>query len=152
MTEPGVRMVVHRRIYLLTHEGIEDYGEVQWPYGTELEELHLDYARTITPDGREVIPAPSAIHEVTPPFLQDAPMYSSVKLFTISMPTLEPGAIIDWQMTIRDKETAPEELRAELSTIWYFAWEIPVQRSRRVVEVPEGTDLRWQARKSGCIP
>ena len=79
-------------------------------------------------------------------------MYSSVKLFTISMPALEPGAIIDWQMTIRDKETAPEELRAELSTIWYFAWEIPVQCSRWVVEVPEETDLRWQARKSGCIP
>ena len=55
-------------------------------------------------------------------------------------------------MTIRDKETAPEELRAELSTIWYFAWEIPVQCSRWVVEVPEETDLRWQARKSDCIP
>ena len=73
-------------------------------------------------------------------------MYSSVKLFTISMPALEPGAIIDWQMTIRDKEGAPEELMPELSTIWYFAWEIPVQRSRLVVEVPEGTSLRWQAK------
>jgi len=146
MTQTGSEIVIRQRICLLTHEGVKDYGEVQWPYDTELEELHLDYARTITPDGREVVPAPSAIHEVTPPFLQDAPMYSSVKLFTISMPALEPGAIIDWQMTIRDKEGAPEELMPELSTIWYFAWEIPVQRSRLVVEVPEGTSLRWQAK------
>jgi len=146
MTQTGSELVVRQRICLLTREGIKNYGEVQWPYDTELSELHLDYARTITPDGREVIPAPSAIHEVTPPFLKDAPMYSSVKLYTVSMPALEPGAIIDWQMTIRDKETAPEELRAGLSTIWHFAWEIPVQRSRLAVEVPEGTDLRWQAR------
>ena len=146
MTQTGSEIVIRQRICLLTHEGVKDYGEVQWPYDTELEELHLDYARTITPDGREVVPAPSAIHEVTPPFLQDAPMYSSVKLFTVSMPALEPGAIIDWQMTIRDKEGAPEELMPELSTIWYFAWEIPVQRSRLVVEVPEGTSLRWQAK------
>ncbi|MCD6128441.1 DUF3857 domain-containing protein [Candidatus Bipolaricaulota bacterium] len=146
MTQTGSEIVIRQRICLLTHEGVKDYGEVQWPYDTELEELHLDYARTITPDGREVVPAPSAIHEVTPPFLQDAPMYSSVKLFTISMPALEPGAIIDWQMTIRDKEGPPEELMPELSTIWYFAWEIPVQRSHLVVEVPEGTSLRWQAK------
>ena len=146
MTQTGSEIVIRQRICLLTHEGVKDYGEVQWPYDTELEELHLDYARTITPDGREVVPAPSAIHEVTPPFLQDAPMYSSVKLFTVSMPALEPGAIIDWQMTIRDKEGAPEELMPELSTIWYFAWEIPVQRSHLVVEVPEGTSLRWQAK------
>jgi len=146
MTQTGSEIVIRQRICLLTHEGVKDYGEVQWPYDTELEELHLDYARTITPDGREVVPAPSAIHEVTPPFLQDAPMYSSVKLFTVSMPALEPGAIIDWQMTIRDKEGPPEELMPELSTIWYFAWEIPVQRSHLVVEVPEGTSLRWQAK------
>ena len=146
MTQTGSELVVRQRICLLTREGIKNYGEVQWPYDTELAELHLDYARTITPDGREVIPAPSAIHEVTPPSLKDAPMYSSIKLYTISMPALEPGAIIDWQITIRDKEGAPEELMAELSTIWYFAWEIPVQRSHLVVEVPEGTDLRWQTR------
>ena len=152
MTQTGSEIVIRQRICLLTHEGVKDYGEVQWPYDTELEELHLDYARTITPDGREVVPAPSAIHEVTPPFLQDAPMYSSVKLFTISMPALEPGAIIDWQMTIRDKEGAPEELMPELSTIWYFAWEIPVQRSHLVVEVPEDTSLRWQAKEIDIEP
>ena len=68
------------------------------------------------------------------------------------MPALEPGAIIDWQMTIRDKESAPEELMPELFNIWLFAWPIPVQRSELVVEVPEGTDLRWQTRGTEVEP
>lgn len=152
MTEQGVQIVVHQRICLLSHEGIKEYGEVQWPYDTELEESHLDYARTITPDGREVTPAPSAIHEVTPPFLQDAPMYSSVKLFTISMPALEPGAIIDWQITVRSKDSAMAEALPRLSQLWLFAWEIPVQTSRLVVKVPRGTPLRWQAKGADVSP
>ena len=152
LTQTGSELVVRQRICLLTHEGIKNYGEVQWPYDTELQELQLDYARTITPDGREVTPAPSAVHEVTLPTVRDAPMYSSVKLSTISMPALEPGAIIDWQMTIRDKESAPEELMPELFNIWLFAWPIPVQRSELVVEVPEGTDLRWQTRGTEVEP
>ena len=152
LTQTGSELVVRQRICLLTHEGIKNYGEVQWPYDTELQELQLDYARTITPDGREVTPAPSAVHEVTLPTVRDAPMYSSVKLSTISMPALEPGAIIDWQMTIRDKESAPQELMPELFNIWLFAWPIPVQRSELVVEVPEGTDLRWQTRGTEVEP
>jgi len=102
--------VMHSRLCLLTQEGVKDYGEVKIPYDTKLQEIHLDYARTITPDGREVIPDKSAIHEVTLPAAQDAPMYSSIKLYTISMPALEPGAIIDYQVTIKDKEPpAPDE-------------------------------------------
>ncbi|MCD5407853.1 DUF3857 domain-containing protein, partial [Candidatus Bipolaricaulota bacterium] len=77
LTQTGSELVVRQRICLLTHEGIKNYGEVQWPYDTELQELQLDYARTITPDGREVTPAPSAVHEVTLPTVRDAPMYSS---------------------------------------------------------------------------
>ncbi len=71
--------VIRQCLRPFTHEGVKDYGEVQVPYDAELQEIHLDYARTITPDGREIIPDESAIHEVTPPELKDAPMYSSVK-------------------------------------------------------------------------
>ena len=144
--------VVHQRLCLLTHEGIKDYGEVQIPYDSETEKIHLDYARTITPDGREVIPNESAIHEVTLPAAQDAPMYSSIKLYTISMPALEPGAIIDYQVTIKDTQTYSEEEESDFSGMWCFAWGLPVQTSCYVVHVPKELPIRWQVKGVDLAP
>ena len=144
--------VMHQCLRLLTHEGVKDYGEVQVPYDSKTEEIHLDYARTITPDGREVIPDKSAIHEVTLPAAQDAPMYSSIKLYTISMPALEPGAIIDYQITIEDKQTHPKGEESDFSDIWYFAYDLPVQTSRYVVHVPKKVPIRWQVKGIDLAP
>ncbi len=144
--------VMHERLCLLTHEGVKDYGEVQIPYDSELQEIHLDYARTITPDGREVIPDKSAIHEITPPELKDAPMYSSIKLYSISMPALEPGAIIDYKITIKDKKPLPTNEKENFSDLWYFASDLPVQTSHYVVRVPKGTSLRWQVKGIDLAP
>lgn len=138
--------VFHQRMRLFTQDGIKDYGEVQVPYDTESEELTLDYARTITPDGREVIPGESAINEVTPPSLQNAPMYSSIKLYTISMPALEEGAIIDWQVTIHEKGSSEASESPWFAGIWYFAREIPVQKSQSVVRLPRDVPLHWQVK------
>ena len=140
-----VSYVIHQTMRLFTHEGVKKYGEVQVPYDTDLQTLHLDYARTITPDGKVVVPEKSAIHEVTPPALEGAPMYSSVKLYTISMPALEPGAIIDYQVTLTNKEPAGEHETPNLSEIWTFAGELPVQTSSFIVTVPKTVHMRWQA-------
>jgi len=144
--------VMHSRLCLLTQEGVKDYGEVKIPYDTKSQEIHLDYARTITPDGREVIPDKSAIHEVTLPAAQDAPMYSSIKLYTISMPALEPGAIIDYQVTIKDKEPPAPDEKSDFSDMWYFAWELPVQTSHYVVHVPRDTPIEWRVKGIDLSP
>ncbi len=144
--------VMHERLCLLTHEGVKDYGEVRIPYDSALQEIHLDYARTITPDGREVIPDKSAIHEITPPELENAPMYSSIKLYTISMPALEPGAIIDYKITIKDKKPLSATEKEAFSDIWYFASELPVQTSHYVVRVPKGTQVHWQVKGINLTP
>ncbi len=136
--------VLRERLRILTQQGVQDYGEVQVPYGTNLDRITLGYARTITPDGKVVIPAASAIHEVTPSALTDAPMYSSTKLYTISMPALEPGAIIDWQVTISDKDRGEGPQTPSFDGIWYFASEIPTQESTTTVQLPKGVPLRWQ--------
>ncbi len=147
-----VTYVIHQTMRLFTHEGVKKYGEVQVPYDTDLQTLHLDYARTITPDGKVIVPEKSAIHEVTPPELQDAPMYSSVKLYTISMPALEPGAIIDYQVTLTNKEPAGTHETPDLSEGWFFADEVPVQTSSFVVQVPKTVHLQWQTRGITVIP
>jgi len=137
---------------LFTKEGVKDYGEVQIPYDTDLQTLHLDYARTITPDGKEVVPDKSAINEVTLPEVQDAPMYSSIKLYTISMPALEPGAIIDYQVTIKDAEPSTDDEQSDLCDSWYFAWDLPVQTSYYEVHAPAKLLPRWQAKGIDITP
>ena len=144
--------VFRERLRILTQQGVQDYGEVQIPYDADLDRITLDYARTITADGAVRVPAASAIREVTPSALSSAPMYSSTKLYTISMPGLEPGAIIDWQVTISDREesTAPEP--PSLDGIWTFASELPTQVSTNTVVLPKGTPFRWQGVGTDVTP
>jgi transglutaminase-like putative cysteine protease len=73
-------------------------------------------------------------------------MYSSIKLYTISMPALEKGAIIDWQVTISEKESDGTEQPPSFDGIWYFARNLPAQESQITVQLPKGVPLRWQAR------
>ena len=144
--------VIRNRVCLLTQEGVKDYGEVQIPYDKDSSELHLDYARTITPDGKVVIPDDSAINEVTLPAVQDAPMYSSIKLYTISMPALEPGAIIDYQITIKDTEATASDENWDFSRTWYFAGGLPVQTSHYVVNLPKEAPITWQVKGMDLSP
>jgi len=144
--------VLREQLRILTQQGIQDYGEVQIPYDTQLDRITLDYARTISPDGTVDVPAASAIHEVTPSVLSDAPMYSSTKLYTISMPGLQPGAIIDWQATISDKQDRSEPRPPSFDGIWYFSREVPTQRSTSTVVLPRGTGLRWQGVGADVTP
>lgn len=149
----GSRVTVLReRLRVLAQQGVQDYGEVQVSYDTELDRITLNYARTIAPDGAVHVPAASAIHEVTPSALSDAPMYSSTKLYTISMPGLEPGAIIDWQVTISDKEESGEPQAPSFDGIWTFASELPTQLSTSTVVLPKGTPFRWQGVGTDVTP
>ena len=148
-------LVMHHCLRLFTQDGVKGYGEVQVPYDSDYQEIHLDYARTITADGREVIPDKSAIREMPLSALKGTPTYSRFKMYTILMPALTPGAIIDYQVTIKDKTFASSEEHHGFSDIWYFEPYLPglpVQTSRYVVRVPAVSHLRWQVEGTELTP
>ena len=66
----------------------------------------VNVARTILPDGTEVEAAPDAEHDITPPGLADYNLYSDIRNKVVSMPALQPDAIIEYKVTVEDKEAS----------------------------------------------
>jgi transglutaminase-like putative cysteine protease len=132
--------ICHQQILLLSWEAIDFYGELYLPYSDDLEDLVLDYARTILSDGTVSDLDESAVYDVPYLEMEDAPVYSDACVLCASMPALKPGAVIDFQYTVREKIPI---VPGEFSTAWLLGWDDPVVESRFVVDAPAGMALRW---------
>lgn len=99
--------------------------------------------RVITPDGAEhtLDPATIAENAATP----GAPdMFEDGRVLRAPLPATRPGAVVEQQVIVRG--TAPF---FEGGVVRFHTLDlgVPVQRTRLTLEVPEGTPLRWAARK-----
>jgi len=75
------------------------YGAVYPAYSSQLEDLHINYLRTVKADGT-VIPAdPSKGMDLTPPVTRLAPMFSDVKIKVLVALQLQVGDEIEYQYT-----------------------------------------------------
>lgn len=130
----------HEQILLLTWEAIDGYGQVEIPYSEDLEEFTLVYGRTILPSGEvvELDEAGIRVSSYTEGGGEEA--YSELKTVTLSMPSLRPGVVIDYEYALRDE--APV-IDGEFFDYWYFEWWDPVQLSEYVLDVPNELDFEW---------
>lgn len=87
------------RLRILTELGLKLYGAVYLPYSSQLEELHIDYLRTLTAAGKTIPADPSKAMDVTPPITRFAPMFSDVKVRVLVAPQVEVGDAIEYQYT-----------------------------------------------------
>jgi len=134
----------HRAFLLLSQAGTDTYGVARVLYAPPDQEIRLDYARTIAPDGRVAMPDKTAIHvesftesDYTPEELAQAQPFS---LYRIKMPDAQPGSVVDWQVTITGQYPL---LPGEFSEVRYLAAEIPTVELRYEVKVPRGMPFRW---------
>ena len=67
----GTGVVTSRvRVHIRTEEGRQKYGQLFFPFRAKLQEIHLDYVRTLKPTG-EIIEAPvDQAMEITAPVSQ----------------------------------------------------------------------------------
>ncbi len=140
-----VHDTIHRTFLLLSQTGLDIYGIAQVLYVPPDQEIKLDYARTILPDGREVALDTTAISDHQ---LGDWSDYGSgeveealpVHLYSIAMPNLEEGAVVDWQVTVTGQYL---HLPGKFSRVWYLAAKIPTVKLRCEVRVPRRMPFWW---------
>jgi transglutaminase-like putative cysteine protease len=133
--------VGHEQILLLSWEAIDAYGQVEIPYSEDLEEFTLVYGRTILPSGEVVELGEAGIRVSSYAEGGGEEAYSELKTVTLSMPSLRPGVVIDYEYVFTDEVP---EIEDEFFDCWYFEWWDPVQLSEYVLDVPNDLDFEWR--------
>ncbi len=136
------RYTTHQVVKILTERGIQKYGDIAIPYQPTAQNIGVNIARTITPDGTVLQPPDEAFNDVTPPGLLSQNLYSDAMWRVISMVGLAPGVCIEYQVTLEDKvpagetwitggynfqatETTLETVYAlQMPKTWHFEWRI----------------------------
>lgn len=95
--ENTVTSSVHVIEKVLKEKG-KNAGEVKIGYDSTYERVELEYARTITPDGKIVYAGKENIRDVSK--YLNFPLYSNAHVFIISMPSVEVGSIIEYKLKI----------------------------------------------------
>jgi transglutaminase-like putative cysteine protease len=129
------RMVVQ----IMRPEAVEGYNEMQFSYAPRHERFTLNWLRVVRPDGTVISEKPTHVQESDVPAQMGDPVYSDRKVIRASVTGVEVGTIIDYSFTT-------EELKPFLAGDAFLTWGVTtglaVERSRYVVDVPEGVELR----------
>ena len=139
------RYTSHQVVKILTDRGRQQYDDIAIPYNPMAQYITINIARTILPDGSVVEPLDEAYNDVTPPGLLSYNLYSDAMWKVISMPALEPGVCIEYQVTLEDSgaQTVGNET-------WFWgdfsfqSTDVTLQ-SNYALRVPRDTRFRWKA-------
>ena len=147
------RYTTHQVVKILTERGIQKYGDIAIPYQPTAQNIGVNIARTITPNGGVLQPPDEAFNDVTPPGLLSQNLYSDAMWKVISMVGLAPGVCIEYQVTLEDKvpggeswitggynfqgtETTLETVYAlQMPKTWNFEWKIANDANPKEPEV-----------------
>jgi len=108
-------------------------AEVVIGYDSTDERIELEYARTITPQGKAVYVGKENIRDVSK--YLNYPLYSNARAFIISMPAVEIGAIIEYKIKIYSSRLINED---DFTYIYRLRERYPIGRASFKLTVPQG--------------
>jgi len=136
----GTVQARYRLTYKLFNSRDRDrLSEVNLPYNSAYESIHIISARTIRKDGSVVNVKPDDIRVASP--YSEFLMYDDAQAISFSMPAVEDDCIIDytWEQT-----THSMVLPGQFSQFWSFSGFEPVGISRYVVHLPADKKIRYK--------
>lgn len=74
------------KLRVLTEAGVAAAGQAYFTYSSQLEDLRIDYFRTVKKDGTQVGVDPSKFFDVASPISQAAPVFSDLKMKGVASP------------------------------------------------------------------
>ena len=127
----GTIVARYRIAYKLFNERARDLAEVNLPYNSSYQEMHVVSARTIKKDGK-IIPVKKEDMRVSSPYSEYL-MYDDAHAQSFSMPAIEDECIIDYTW---EEITHPLLMPGQFWTYWGFSGLEPVGITRYVLKVP----------------
>ena len=135
------RYTTHQVVKILTERGIQKYGDIAIPYQPTAQNIDVNIARTIAPDGTVLHPPDEAFNDATPPGLLSQNLYSDAMWKVISMVGLAPGVCIEYQVTLEDKVPGGA---AWITGAYNFQATEATLETSYALQIPDTWHLRWK--------
>ncbi len=146
----GTGSVTYRQVgQILNRDGIGRWAEETFGYDGGRQRFRLNWAKVVRPDGTVVSAEPIHQQVSDVPVPEQSPVYTDLKRVRVSLGGVEPGTIVDYSYTI---ETFKPVMPREFFANWSIDTGGTVLRSRYVLDVPEGYQLRTAPHHLKVVP
>ena len=139
------RLTVRQLIKIFTDRGIRDNGEMAIPFNSRAQNVEINLARTILPDGSVIHAPEDAFSDITPPGLLSHKLFSDIMWKVVSMPALQKGAIIEYQVTVEDAKLQDIESKGWFWGGMSFQTMSSILISKYLLRVPKNLKFKWKA-------
>ncbi|MCG9126717.1 DUF3857 domain-containing protein [Candidatus Poribacteria bacterium] len=146
------RYTTHQLVKILTRRGIHRYGDIAIPYQPNTQNIMVNIARTITPDGTIYTPPDEAYNDVSPPGLLSRNLYSDMMWKVISMVGLSPGVCIEYQVTLEDKLENVTGNETWITGGYNFQSTELTLETTYALRLPRSWKFQWKMRNSDLKP
>jgi tetratricopeptide (TPR) repeat protein len=117
----------------------KELGEIQISYDSTYERVELEFARTITKEGKVIYAGKKNIRDVSK--YLNYPLYSNVHAFIISMPLVEVGSILEYKIKIYSSKLVNED---DFTFIYRIKESIPIVRAIFKLIVPLKREVKFK--------
>ncbi|MDD3952363.1 MAG: DUF3857 domain-containing protein [Lentisphaeria bacterium] len=137
-------MVQKIRKKILTYKGMKDNSELKWDFNPAWQEVKLDYAIVRNGDQEQKISA-AEINLMDAPWVASAPRYPAGKTLVASLPGVQVGSIIEYQVT--------QSVRANpfFHLMLAFQSHDPIEKRELSIDCPADLKLGWKVFQNGCL-
>ncbi len=135
-------IIEHKRLRVLTDAGRNAVGQVYFPYSTRLQDLKIDFLKTLKRDGTQVAADPAQALEVADAVSQIAPMFTDIKIKALVAPKLEVGDALEFQATTTIRTPLKP---GDFWAIYYPTQSLVVESEIVVLDTPAGRSVKLKS-------
>ena len=114
-------------------------AEVEMGYDSTYEKIELEYARTITKDGKVIYAGEESVRDIGR--YLNFPLYSNSRAFIVSMPSVEVGSFIEYKVKIYSSKLINKD---DFSFIYRLREGNPVFKSKFDLIIPSNRDINFK--------
>ncbi len=140
-------MSVHNIVKILNDKGKKEWGEVLLEYDSTYERVELEYARTITPEGKMVYAGRENIRDVSK--YLNFPLYSNVRVKIISMPEVSRNAVIEYKAKIYRSKLVNKK---NFSFSYNIQEDFPILDAKFSISLPKQEKLHYKLINRKYLP
>jgi len=129
----------HFMVKIFNERGKEKFSEVQIGYDSTFEDIELEYARTITSDGRVVYVGDKHIRDVS--VYLNFPLYSNARVRIISMPEVAKGSIIEYKARKKRKQLVNKK---DFIINYYVQESEPIKEANFYLKIPKDRQINYK--------
>jgi Flp pilus assembly protein TadD len=106
---------VEMQVLLQTAAGVEEFGQIAWPYVSGLGEIEFDEVTIGKADGRRIQVTDAPVEDINPFGVTGLPIVPDLRFKKLTVPGLETGDRLSYRVVVHQKPITPGSIAGEMT-------------------------------------